>query len=82
MLNPNSGTRRGQESAMFSKNVGGMDKVLRIVVGLALLAAGLFGPLGWWGAIGLVPLLTGLVGNCPLYSILGVRTCPAPNPGG
>ena len=61
----------------MAKNVGGLDKGLRIAAGLGLLALGAFGPLGWWGAIGIVPLGTGLMGNCPLYSLLGVNTCPA-----
>jgi hypothetical protein len=60
----------------MTRNVGGIDKGLRIAAGLVLIALGLFGPLGWWGAIGLVPLATGLLGNCPLYSLLGVNTCP------
>ena len=57
-------------------NVGGADKWLRILVGIALLALGLFGPIGWWGLLGLVPLLTGMAGNCPIYSVLGLNTCP------
>ena len=61
----------------MAKNVGGLDKGLRIVAGLALLGLGAFGPLGWWGAIGIVPLATGVMGNCPLYSLLGLNTCPA-----
>lgn len=61
----------------MAKNVGGLDKGLRIVAGLALLGLGAFGPLGWWSAIGIVPLATGLMGNCPLYSLLGLNTCPA-----
>jgi hypothetical protein len=61
---------------MLRTNVGGLDKILRIVVGIALLAAGWFGPLGWWGLIGLVPLATGLLNTCPLYTILGLNTCP------
>ena len=60
----------------MTRNVGGVDKVLRIVAGVVLLALGLFGPLGWWGLIGLVPLVTGLMGNCPAYSLIGVNTCP------
>ena len=60
----------------MTRNVGGIDKGLRIVAGLGLLALGLLGPLGWWGLIGLVPLATGLMGNCPVYSLLGLNTCP------
>jgi hypothetical protein len=68
--------RRQPEEARMACNVGGMDKWLRIVAGVALLALGVFGPLGWWGAVGLVPLVTGLFGNCPVYSLLGLNTCP------
>ncbi|SDB74680.1 YgaP family membrane protein [Belnapia rosea] len=60
----------------MTRNMGDIDKGLRIVAGLILLALGWFGPLGWWGLIGLVPLATGLIGNCPVYSLLGVNTCP------
>lgn len=66
----------------MTRNVGSMDKGLRIGAGVVLLGLGLFGPLGWWGAIGLVPLLTGLAGTCPAYSLLGRNTCPvAPRQG-
>lgn len=61
---------------MFRTNVGGMDKVLRIVIGAGLLALGAFGPIGWWGLVGLVPLFTGLLGTCLLYTIVGMNTCP------
>jgi len=57
-------------------NVGGIDRILRIVVGLALIGATLAGMLPVWGWIGVVPLLTGLFKFCPLYSILGMNTCP------
>ncbi len=59
-------------------NVGGMDKMLRIVVGVGLLSLALFleGNARWWGLAGLVPLLTGIFGFCPLYTLLGIRTCP------
>jgi hypothetical protein len=60
----------------MTPNVGGLDRVLRIVAGLVLLGLGAFGPLGWWGLVGLVPLATGLVRFCPVYPILGVSTCP------
>ena len=61
-------------------NVGGIDKVLRIVVGLAVLSLVfvLPEPTRWWGLVGLVPLLTGFMNFCPLYSILGLNTCPVP----
>ena len=55
-------------------NVGTADKVLRVVVGLVVIGIG-FAAKSWWGAIGLVPLLTAFVGFCPLYALLGVSTC-------
>lgn len=64
---------------MFRTNVGGIDRVLRIVVGLALLA-GFFlnadATYRWAYLIGIVPLLTGLMGSCPAYSLFGMNTCP------
>lgn len=64
----------------MSTNVGGIDRIIRIVIGLALLwYATLAAPTGynWIGWIGVIPLLTALIGSCPLYSIIGVNTCPA-----
>lgn len=63
----------------MTKNVGSIDRVVRIVLGLALLwYALLAAPTGynWIGWIGVLPLVTALVGVCPLYSILGLSTCP------
>jgi hypothetical protein len=57
-------------------NVGGTDRVLRILAGLVLIALAATGTVGAWGYIGIVPLLTGLVRVCPAYSLLGVNTCP------
>jgi hypothetical protein len=57
-------------------NVGGIDRILRIVIGLVLLALTLTGTIGVWGWIGLVPLATGALGSCPLYQILGFSSCP------
>jgi hypothetical protein len=57
-------------------NVGGIDRVLRILVGLVLLVLAASGAVGWWGWLGVVPLVTGLLRFCPLYSLLGLRTCP------
>lgn len=58
----------------MKRNVGNIDRVIRIVIGLAILLAGFyFG--SWWGAVGLVPLLTAAIGWCPLYLPLGMSTC-------
>ena len=57
-------------------NVGGIDRILRTVIGLALIALTLTGTIGVWGWIGVVPLLTAALGFCPLYTVLGFSTCP------
>jgi len=56
-----------------------IDKIIRIVLGLALIAATLMGALPVWGWIGIVPLATGLMGWCPPYAILGFSTCKTKN---
>jgi hypothetical protein len=62
----------------MTQNVGGIDKGIRIVAGLALLAFAAFGEgsARWVGLIGVVPLLTAAFGVCPAYSLLGINTCP------
>jgi hypothetical protein len=57
------------------KNVGGLDRIIRITVGLALIAAAATGTIGLWGWVGVVPLLTGSLGWCPPYTLLGLNTC-------
>lgn len=57
-------------------NVGSFDRVSRIVLGLVLIGLTLTGVVGVWGWIGIVPLFTGAIGSCPLYSALGFSTCP------
>ena len=57
-------------------NVGNMDRALRIIAGVILItlaATGVFTPWGW---IGIIPLVTGLIKSCPLYTVLGMNTCP------
>jgi hypothetical protein len=64
---------------MFKKNEGTLDRALRIIAGLALLAAFFAMPEAsyrWAFLIGVVPLATGLIGSCPLYNVLGISTCP------
>ncbi|GAA4004792.1 DUF2892 domain-containing protein [Comamonas faecalis] len=57
-------------------NVGTIDRVLRILAGIVLIALAATGTVGWWGYIGVVPLLTGLFRFCPAYGLLGINTCP------
>ena len=56
-------------------NEGKIDRLLRILAGLVLIALVFVGPQTPWGWVGLVPLLTGLVGYCPVYSLIGLNTC-------
>ena len=57
------------------KNIGGMERILRVVGGLVLVGLAATQTVGWWGWLGLVPLATGLMGWCPPYSLLGINTC-------
>lgn len=57
-------------------NEGNTDRIIRVAVGLGLLSLIFIGPQTMWGLVGLVPLLTGAFGYCPLYQILGLSTCP------
>jgi hypothetical protein len=56
-------------------NVGGMDRIVRIVVGLVLIGLTLTGNIGVWGWLGVVPLATGAIGWCPPYALFGWNTC-------
>ena len=60
----------------MTTNMGGTDRILRIVLGLALIIMTLSGVIGAWGWLGLVPLATAAFGFCPLYKMLGMNTCP------
>lgn len=60
---------------MNIKNEGNLDRILRVVVGAVAISLVFVGPQSAWGWLGLVPLVTGLVGNCPVYSLLGINTC-------
>jgi hypothetical protein len=68
---------------MFTQNVGTIDKGIRVVAGLTLLAFAVLGdaPTRWFGLVGIVPLATALLGTCPLYTLLGISTCPDRRPG-
>lgn len=63
-------------ASFFAKNVGNVDRGLRVVVGIAALGLVFAGPKTAWGLVGIIPLFTGLFGSCPLYSLVGLNTCP------
>lgn len=59
----------------MKKNIGSVDSILRIIVGLFVLSLIFWGPKSLWGLVGLVPLFTGIIRYCPLYPVLGINTC-------
>jgi O-antigen ligase len=59
----------------MKSNVGGIDRTVRIVAGLTLIALAVTGTVGVWGWLGVVPLATGLIGWCPPYAMFGINTC-------
>lgn len=61
-------------------NEGSADRILRVVVGIAVLSLAFIGPKTPWAYLGVIPLLTGIVGFCPLYAILGINTCGVRKP--
>lgn len=60
----------------MQKNLGRLDKIARLSLGAILLSLTATGIIGTWGWLGLIPLLTGTTGVCPLYSLLGINSCP------
>lgn len=60
---------------ILKRNEGNLDRGLRVVLGIVLLSLVFVGPQTMWGLIGLVPLLTGAIGMCPIYRIFGIHTC-------
>lgn len=62
--------------ALFPRNEHIVERVIRVIAGLALLSLVFFGPQTLWGLFGLLPLITGLVGSCPGYTLFGLSTCP------
>jgi hypothetical protein len=59
----------------MEKNVGGIDRILRIIIGLGLISLVFVGPQTPWGWIGVIPLLSAIVGFCPAYRLIGMSTC-------
>lgn len=56
-------------------NIGNLDRILRIALGVVLILLAVLGKIGWWGWLGIIPLATGLIRFCPLYPLLGINTC-------
>jgi hypothetical protein len=65
------------ESPVFKTNVGTIDRAIRLLVGLLLITLVFVGPKSVWGWVGIVPILTAILGTCPIYSLLGFNTCEA-----
>lgn len=63
-------------ASLLKKNEHPIERLARIALGAGLILAAITGAVGAWGYIGAVPLVTGLVGSCPLYTALGISTCP------
>ena len=63
---------------LLARNEGRADRAIRIAAGVVLLSLTVIGPRTPWGLLGLIPLLTGIVGFCPLYRSVGVKTCQRP----
>lgn len=61
---------------ILPRNEHNVERVLRILLGVGLLAIAFVGPKTPWGYLGIIPLFTGFVGSCPLYTVLGISTCP------
>lgn len=62
-------------SSLMQKNVGNVDRIARLLLGVAVLSLAFTGPQTPWGYLGFIPLLTGAFGTCPLYSLLGFNSC-------
>lgn len=67
-------------SKLFPVNEHIAERALRVALGLALVGLAATGTVGAWGWVGVVPVLTGLIGSCPLYTLLGFSTCPLKSP--
>jgi hypothetical protein len=63
-------------ASFFARNEHPIELVVRVALGLGLISIAFVGPQTPWGWLGVIPLATGLLGSCPLYSILGINTCP------
>jgi hypothetical protein len=63
-------------SKLFPTNEHDVERLLRVVAGIAILSLAFVGPKTAWGYLGVIPILTGAIGSCPFYTLLGLSTCP------
>ncbi len=63
----------------MKKNMSGLDRVVRISIGVLLIISAMVGALGPWAYVGVLAIVVGLVGNCPVYTLFGVKTCKTPS---
>lgn len=63
-------------STLLTRNEGSGDRAIRVLLGLAVLSLYFVGPQTPWALLGFIPLVTGLVGHCPIYALFGINTCP------
>lgn len=63
-------------SKLLPRNEGTADRAVRVIAGVAILSLAFIGPKSPWGFIGIVPIVTGLLGSCPAYTLFGLSTCP------
>ena len=64
-----------EELKMLEKNMGKIDRAVRLVAGVALIAAATTGSAGAWAYLGIIPVFTAIIGSCPAYTLLRIRTC-------
>ncbi len=63
-------------SKLLPRNEGTVDRAVRVIAGIAILSLAFIGPKSPWGFVGIVPIVTGLLGSCPAYTLFGLSTCP------
>ena len=63
-------------SKLLPKNEGTVDRAVRVIAGIAIVSLACVGPKTPWGYLGLLPIVTGLLGSCPAYTLFGLSTCP------
>jgi len=68
------------KDVQMKTNEAGWDRMVRVIAGLVLVGLAATQTVGWWGWLGIIPLVTGAIGWCPLYTVLGLNTCPVKQP--